>query len=56
MCTLTEFDPTVAANYWMNQKERKPKRGTKSTQQEWYKGIFPEAESYKRINSTKIKF
>ncbi|XP_037049072.1 uncharacterized protein LOC119083454 [Bradysia coprophila] len=56
MCTLIEFDPTPAAEYWLNQKDRKPRYGTKSTQQEWYSGVFPEAKHYDRPNSRKIQF
>ena len=56
MCDLVEFDPTSATEYWLNQKERKPRHGTKSTEQEWFKGVFPEAQDYKRDTSRIIKF
>ncbi len=56
MCTLMEFDPTVAAEKWLNEKERRPRIGAKATQQEWFKGVFPEAENYQRHSLRKIKF
>jgi hypothetical protein len=51
-----EFNPTAAAEKWLNEKERKPRVGTKSTQQEWFKGVFSEAENYQRHSSRKIEF
>ncbi len=56
MCTLIEFDPTEAAKYWLDEKQRKPRYGSKSMQQEWYKGVFPEAQNYDRPMSRKIEF
>lgn len=56
MCTLTEFDPTSATEYWLSEKQRKPRYGTKSTQQEYFKGVFPEAANHQRPNSQIIKF
>lgn len=56
MCTLVEFDPTAAANHWLSQKQRKPRYGNKSTEQEWYKGIFPEADDHKRQSNRIVEF
>ena len=39
MCDLIEFDPTAGTEYWLHQKERRPRQGVKSTQQEWFKGV-----------------
>lgn len=55
MCTLIEFDPTTATEYWLNEKQRKPRYGTKSTQQE-FSGVCPETKHYDRPNPREIKF
>lgn len=44
MVPLNNFDPTDAVEYWMKQKNRNPVTASKSTQQEWFKGVFSEAK------------
>lgn len=56
ICDLIEFNPTTAAEYWLNQKDRKPRHGTKSTEQEWFKVVFPDARDQQRHASRKIEF
>lgn len=43
MGVLSQFDPSSAAQYWLNEKDRKPKVGSKSRTQEWFRGVFEEA-------------
>lgn len=57
MPCLDEFEPTPAANYWIAQKRRRPKSSDKSRQQEWYRGVFPEASAKEnRDRHPKIEF
>lgn len=54
MCTLDEFDPTDAVNHWMSEKNRKPSESKTRKQQEYFNGVFPEADQYKKANTNKI--
>lgn len=57
MPTLDKFDPTAAVQHWMAQKKRKPTQGSKSNQQEWFKGVFDEVdELFQRNHSPIVKF
>lgn len=59
MSTLDEFDPSTAANQWINQKRRRPQSNTDSTvkDQEWFSGVFSGVKKRKkRDENAKIKF
>lgn len=53
---VESFDPTSSVQYWMNQKKRRPVTGVKSKGQEWFKGVFNEADDYVHTHSPIIKF
>lgn len=54
MTTLDKFDPTDAANHWMSQKNRKPSETETRKQQEYFKGVFSEADQQKHSRKNKI--
>lgn len=56
MCTLSEYDPSPAAEHWLSLKNRKPRLGDEAKKQEWFKGVFPEATNYHRSHNEIIKF
>lgn len=57
MGTLEEFDPTCAAQQWISLKDRRQCSTPKATQQEWFSGVFPNAEQVQRKkNQGKITF
>lgn len=56
MCNLSEYDPIPAIEHWLALKERKPRLGTKAREQEWYTGIFPEAQYSHRGHLEIVKF
>jgi hypothetical protein len=57
MPTLDKFDPTDAVRHWLATKKRRPFEGSKTKQQEWYKGVFDEADMlFKRKHTPIIKF
>lgn len=51
MCSLVEFDPTSATNYWLARKERCPKSNHKVRQQEWFRGVFNEPNQDKNLQN-----
>lgn len=54
---LDEFDPTSAVDYWMKQKNRRPKSSETRREQEWFYGVFKIAQSgRKRTLHPKIQF
>ena len=56
MPTLDKFDPTDV-RHWSATKKRRPFEGSKTKQQEWYKGVFDEADMlFKRKHTPIIKF
>lgn len=57
MGTLEKFDPSTAAQSWMNEKKRTPLPVSKSKHQEWFVGVFESAENKeKSYQNTKIQF
>ena len=56
MTNVESFDPTTSVEYWFNQKLRKPVTGYKSKEQEWYNGVFKEADEHIHKRTTIIKF
>lgn len=57
MPTVEKFDPTPAVHHWMDQKNRRPIQGSKTRQQEWFLGVFDEAEElFQRKHSQIVKF
>lgn len=56
MGPLEKFDPTPAVRYWMTKKNRHQNTNNKSHQQEWFQGVFNEAEHIKKTNKPLIQF
>lgn len=57
MYSLHQFDPTSAIEYWMRQKNRRPKSSETRREQEWFYGVFVESASgRKRKLNPKIQF
>lgn len=57
MGSVSQFDPTPAVNYWLSMKNRRPKSSDTWREQEWFFGVFEEAESgRKRKSQTKLQF
>lgn len=54
MTTLDKFDPTDAVNHWMSEKNRKPSETKTRKQQEYFKGVFSEADQHKKSHTNKI--
>jgi hypothetical protein len=54
---LETFDPSPAVEHWMGQRKRRPKSSDLSRHQEWYTGVFEEADLTKhRQHNFKIEF
>lgn len=57
MGPLEAFDPSAAAHFWLERKNRKPQTGRKSKEQDWFYGVFKEAEDKeKKAKTNNIKF
>lgn len=56
MGPLEHFDPTTAVQHWMDKKKRIPRPALKSKKQEWYVGVFEEAQSSRKNQKAKIMF
>lgn len=56
MGPLEQFDPTTAVQHWMDKKKRIPRPNSKSKKQEWFVGIFEDAENSRKNQKTKIVF
>lgn len=57
MGTLEQFDPHSAIEYWMHQRNRRPKLSGSSREQEWFHGVFDDSSSGHRRNiRPKIEF
>lgn len=56
MVPLEEFDPTSAVQHWMDKKKRIPRPTSKSKKQEWFVGVFEDAENSRKNKKTKIMF
>lgn len=54
MTTVDEFDPTNATNHWLSQKNRHPTETQTRKKQEFFKGVFSEANDQKITNTNKI--
>jgi hypothetical protein len=54
MSSLEDFDPGDAVHYWMHLKCRRPAESQTRKQQEFFKGVFAEADQHKRISHAKI--
>lgn len=55
MGPLSEFDPSDAVDYWMNEKRRKAVIPRKSRNQEWFKGVFAEAKERTERKHVELK-
>jgi hypothetical protein len=61
MITVNNFNPQPAVSVWLNKKDRHTKKHSKATQQEYYEGVFPEANRQRNqnileVNSARIMF
>lgn len=57
MPSLDLFDPNDAIQYWMDQKNRRPSDSQTRKKQEYFKGVFMEADQYEaKKNPKKISF
>lgn len=56
MPNLEKFDPTDAVQHWMNQKDRRPAESQTRKQQEYFKGVFTEADNYSSNSNPIICF
>lgn len=57
MNCLEHFDPTSAVTYWMDQRNRRPKSSDLRRRQEWFKGVFEDANINKhRQRRYKVQF
>ena len=55
MPTLAEFDPRLAALYWMSEKRHRAVEPSKAIQQEWFVQTFREATDIQKLNKKKDK-
>ena len=46
MACLDKFDPKDAVQHWINEKNRRPAESSTRKQQEYFKGVFPEADEH----------
>lgn len=56
MPNVESFDPIPSVEYWLNQKKRRPVTGYKSKEQEWFNGVFKEADEHVHKRTKIIKF
>lgn len=45
MPALENFDPLPAINHWFSLRDRRPRQNDKAKEQEWFLGVFDEAEN-----------
>lgn len=51
MPCLEQFDPSVATKHWMDQRNRRPAESSTRKQQEYFKGVFLEADQHQSTNN-----
>jgi hypothetical protein len=44
-CIIENFDPLPAINHWFSLRSRHPRQNDKAKEQEWFLGVFDEAEN-----------
>lgn len=54
MGPLEKFDPSSTANFWLQKNKRKPQSQLKSRKQDWFNGVFEEAENKEKNPSNVI--
>lgn len=54
MPSLEDFDPGEATQHWLRQKNRRPAESQTRKQQEFFRGVFAEADQHTPTNHSKI--